>query len=80
VDLYNEEQKKVLSIRPGITDNASIIYRNENDILSKSDNPELMYTEIILPEKLKLNLEYINNRSLTKDIKIILKTLKSIFV
>ncbi|MCF0205914.1 MAG: sugar transferase [Bacteroidales bacterium] len=79
VDLYNEEQKKVLSVRPGITDYASIEYRNENDILAKAADPEKAYIEDIMQEKLKLNLKYINEMSLGVDIKIIFKTIFKIF-
>ena len=73
-DLYNTAQKKVLTVRPGITDYASIKFRNENDLLSVSDNPEQLYIDEIMPEKLDLNLKYINDNSLFKDIKIIFDT------
>lgn len=73
-DLYNNTQKKVLMVRPGITDYASIKFRNENDLLSASDNPEQLYIDEIMPEKLDLNLKYINDNSLFKDIKIIFDT------
>ena len=73
-DLYNRTQKKVLTVRPGITDYASIKFRNENDLLSVSDNPEQLYIDEIMPEKLDLNLKYINDSSLFKDIKIIFDT------
>lgn len=75
VNLYNSEQKKVLSIRPGITDYASIAYRNENELLAQSDNPEKTYIEKIMPDKLQLNLKYIAEQNLWTDIKIILKTI-----
>lgn len=80
VNLYNDAQMKVLSIRPGITDNASIEYRNENELLSNSENPEKYYVESILPDKLRINLEYINDNSVFKDFKIILKTIKAVFI
>ncbi|OAO79479.1 sugar transferase [Anoxybacillus flavithermus] len=76
--LYNEEQKKVLTVRPGITDYASIKYRNENEILAKSEDPEKTYIEVIMPDKLKLNLKYIEEQSLWLDIKIIFMTLYKI--
>ena len=79
VNLYNDAQMKVLSIRPGITDIASIEYRNENELLSNSENPEKYYVESILPDKLRINLEYINDNSVFKDFKIILKTIKAVF-
>ena len=65
----------VLSIRPGITDYASIAYRNENELLAQSDNPEKAYIEKIMPDKLQLNLKYIAEQNLWTDIKIILKTI-----
>ena len=75
VDLYSEEQMKVLSVRPGITDPASIKYRNENDILSSQSNPEQYYIQHIMPDKLKINIDYINTRTFVKDIKIIFQTI-----
>lgn len=75
VDLYSEEQMKVLSVRPGITDPASIKYRNENDILSSQSNPEEYYIQHIMPDKLKINIDYINTRTFFKDIKIIFQTI-----
>ncbi len=80
VDLYNDEQKKVLSVKPGITDYASIEYYNENEILEKSSEPEKMYIEEIMPHKLNLNLKYIKEQSLLTDFKIILKTIKKIII
>jgi lipopolysaccharide/colanic/teichoic acid biosynthesis glycosyltransferase len=79
VDLYNAEQKRVLDVKPGITDYASIEYANENEILGKSSNPEKTYIEQIMPAKLKLNLRYIQNHNLLTDIKIIVLTIKKIF-
>lgn len=77
--LYDEVQKKVLDVNPGITDVASIKYRNENEMLEGSDDPESFYIKVIMPVKLKMNLEYINDRSFFKDIKVILNTLKTVF-
>ncbi len=74
VALYDEKQRQVLSVRPGITDKASILYYYESEKLAKSDNPEKTYIEEIMPVKLRLNLEYIHNRSLLKDFKLILST------
>ena len=71
VDLYSKEQMKVLSVRPGITDPASIKYRNENDILSSQSNPEEYYIQHIMPDKLKINIDYINKKTVIKDNKII---------
>ena len=77
-DLYNAEQKKVLSVAPGITDYASIKFRNENDLLSESDDPEKLYINQIMPEKLNLNLKYINDNNVFKEIKIIFNTFYTI--
>lgn len=71
VALYNEEQRKVLSVRPGITDYASLLYFSESDLLAASTNPEQTYIEEIMPAKLKLNLEYVRRHSLLEDVKII---------
>ena len=80
VEYYPREQKDiVLSVRPGITDNASIEYRDENDILAESDNPEQDYIEKILPVKLGYYLRYVAQRSMTGDIAIILRTIRAIF-
>ncbi|HHT03279.1 MAG TPA: sugar transferase [Bacteroidales bacterium] len=75
VDLYSEKEKHVLEVRPGITDIASITYRNENDLLSQSDNPEEYYIKEIMPKKLSLSLNYIQTRSFLSDIKLIIKTI-----
>ena len=71
VDLYTEEQRRVLSVRPGITDYASIEYVDENEILGKADNPDRVYVEEIMPAKIKLNMRYIKNRNLNEYFKII---------
>ncbi len=78
VDLYNEEQLKVLSVKPGLTDYASIEYMDENDLLAKSADPEQTYIKEIMPAKLELNLRYINDQSFLTDMKIILRTLLKI--
>jgi lipopolysaccharide/colanic/teichoic acid biosynthesis glycosyltransferase len=78
VALYNEEQQKVLSIKPGITDFASIEYVRENELLSQSSNPEKTYIEEIMPAKLALNLKYVREQSFGTDMKIILQTIKAI--
>jgi lipopolysaccharide/colanic/teichoic acid biosynthesis glycosyltransferase len=75
VSNYNQEQRQVLSVRPGITDLASIRYRHEEEILSRSEDPEDYYRNVVLPHKLKLNLEYIQKMSLILDSKLILQTL-----
>ena len=78
VDLYTEEQRKVLSVRPGITDYASIEYVDENILLAKSDDPDRTYIEVVMPAKIKLNMKYINNKSLKEYFKIIFLTLAKI--
>ena len=71
VDLYTEEQRRVLIVRPGITDYASIEYVDENEILGKADDPDRVYVEEIMPAKIKLNMRYIENRNLNEYFKII---------
>ena len=78
VDLYNAEQMKVLSVRPGLTDYSSLFYINESELLRKSDNPEQIYIEEIMPAKLELCKKYIDEKSLQTDIKILFHTLKKI--
>jgi lipopolysaccharide/colanic/teichoic acid biosynthesis glycosyltransferase len=75
VKMYSSEQRHVLSVRPGITDVASIKYIDENELLKDAENPEKMYIEKIMPDKLNLNLKYLNNRTLLSDIGIIIKTI-----
>jgi lipopolysaccharide/colanic/teichoic acid biosynthesis glycosyltransferase len=75
VDLYTEEDKRVLTIRPGITDWASIYYRDENVILGKSSNPEKDYIEKVMRDKLKYNMIYINKYGVLEYLKIIFITL-----
>ncbi len=79
VDLYSEEQKKVLSVRPGITDFASIEYFDENELLAKSDKPEETYIELIMPEKINMNMKFIDNPSIKNYFVVIFKTLLKIF-
>lgn len=78
VDLYTEEQKKVLSVRPGITDYASIEYVDENVILGASEDPDKTYIEEIMPDKIRYNMKYINNRSVVEYFKVIFLTIMSI--
>ena len=78
VDIKEKEYKKILSIKPGITDNAAIEFRDEEEILSKYKDKERAYIEEILPKKIALYNKYIDNISLKNDIKLILKTLKVI--
>ena len=78
VDLKKDEYKKVLSIRPGITDKAAIEFVNEEEILKEYEDKEEAYINKILPQKIKLYNKYIDNINFLEDIKIILKTLKVI--
>lgn len=80
VDLYSEEQLRVLHVKPGITDLASIAYMDENRLLGLSDNPEKTYIDEVMPAKLKLNMEYISKMGFLTDLKIIFNTLSGIFV
>lgn len=75
VDLYDEYQKQILLVKPGITDYASIEFRNENEILGQSKNPDKTYIEDIMPAKIEFNMRYIRNISLIEDIKLILATI-----
>ena len=78
VVLYTEEEKRLLEVRPGITDWASIRFRNEGEILRGSADPHAAYREKIRPEKIRLGLEYVERRSFLTDCKIIVRTLKAI--
>jgi len=74
VDYWTPEQMHVLDVRPGITDPASIKFRNENELMEKADNPECYYINVIMQEKIKLYLEYVRNNSFWYDIKLIFRT------
>ncbi|WEK21281.1 MAG: sugar transferase [Candidatus Pedobacter colombiensis] len=78
VELYDSIQQRVLSVKPGITDWASIQFVNEPQLLASSKNPEVFYIENIIPYKIMQNLKYIDHNNLWIDIKIILLTIKSI--
>lgn len=79
VDMYTEDQKKVLSVRPGITDNASLEYFNENDLLAGSEDPEQTYIKEVMPAKLSLNMKFINSPGLGAYFAIIFRTLGKVF-
>lgn len=79
VDYWTPTQMHVLDVRPGITDPASIKFRNENQLLDKADNPEEYYINVIMQEKIRLYLEYVENHSLWYDIKLIFQTIKVVF-
>jgi len=76
---YSNAQRRVLSVRPGITDEASIAFFDENELLAKSDDPQKTYIEEIMPEKIRLNLEYLDRRSFLSDLRVIVRTLARIF-
>lgn len=78
VDYWTPEQMHVLDVRPGITDPASIKFRNENELMEKADDPEKYYIEVIMQEKIKLYLEYVEKHSFWYDFGLILKTFKVI--
>ena len=78
-DLYSPDQRRVLGVRPGITDPASIHFRNENEMLEGKPDPIAYYVNEILPVKLSLNMKYLQDRSTLKDLRIIFMTALSIF-
>lgn len=78
VDMYTPEQMRVLSVRPGITSLASIRYRNENDILAAAEDPDRCYIEQVMPDKLAIDLEYVDRATLLNDIKLIFSTFREI--
>jgi len=79
VKLYNNEQMRVLSVRPGLTDPASIAYRDEEIVLARFDDAEKAYIEEIMPAKLKLNLAYMQKATFLTDIGLIFETIVRIF-
>jgi len=74
VELYTELQKKVLTVKPGITDYASVEFVNENELLKNANNPEIEYREIVMPQKLDLNMKYIQDAGMLADLHILIKT------
>ena len=80
VDYWTPEQMHVLDVRPGITDPASIKFRNENELMEKAVDPESYYINVIMQEKIKLYLEYVQNVSFVYDIKLIFQTFKVIAI
>ena len=75
VDLYTPEQLHVLDVRPGITDYASIKYRDENSLLENVENPDDYYVRVIMPDKLAINLEYVSKHNLWMDLQIVWQTI-----
>lgn len=75
---YTQEERRVFTIRPGITDSASILYRHEEDLLRNAPDLESFYREVVLPHKLSLNLTYVDNVSATRDLSLIFRTITSL--
>lgn len=80
VELYTPEQRRVLSVRPGITDPASIEFRNESELMVGQADPERYYREVIMPRKVQLNLDYLARRSLGTDLGILFATAKAVLL
>ena len=80
VDLYTPEERRLLSVRPGITDWASVRFRNEAEILRGSDDPDRLYLEKIAPEKIRLGLWYVDNQTFLEDLRIIFATLRCVII
>lgn len=80
VELYSLHQRAVLAVRPGITDPASIAFRDENELLAKESDPERAYIEKIMPKKLEMNLEYLKNATFASDLLLIWRTVSKILV
>jgi lipopolysaccharide/colanic/teichoic acid biosynthesis glycosyltransferase len=79
VDLFPDEYRTILTVRPGITDPASIEFRNEAALLAEYPDPERAYVEVILPQKIRLALEYVRSRTLLGDLKVIGKTVRTLW-
>lgn len=79
VRLYTDRQREVLKVRPGLTDTASIVYRDEESVLARYDDPERAYIDKIMPAKLEMNLAYIEKASFRRDLALIFKTLDRLF-
>jgi len=78
--VYPEQWAIVHQVQPGITDNASIEFRNEEELLAQSSNPEETYRNVILPRKLELYIDYVNHHSFSGDLMIILRTIQTIII
>jgi lipopolysaccharide/colanic/teichoic acid biosynthesis glycosyltransferase len=76
VELYSEAQRAILALRPGITDLASIKYRNESDLLAQATDPDETYVQVLLPDKIRINLAYASRAGIWLDFLVILATLK----
>lgn len=80
VETYSAAQRRVLSVRPGITDPASLVYRGEEEILASKQDPEHYYKQVLLADKLAMNLQYIDNISFSYDLLLVLQTTGSILM
>jgi lipopolysaccharide/colanic/teichoic acid biosynthesis glycosyltransferase len=78
VEMYSGGQRKVLEVKPGITDNASVEYADENELLGKAKDPEKEYVEVVMPRKIELNMHYINNPGLGNYFRILFRTFRRI--
>jgi len=74
VEFYSDSQRRVLAVRPGITDPSSILYRHEEQVLGDQADPDRYYREVVLPHKLNLNLEYLTHMSFSYDLSLLLRT------
>jgi len=79
-EVYPEKWEIVHTVKPGITDNASIEFRNEEELLAQSSNPEETYRNVILPRKLELYINYVQNHSFSGDLMIIIRTIQSVLL
>jgi lipopolysaccharide/colanic/teichoic acid biosynthesis glycosyltransferase len=79
VALYDEEQRRVLSVRPGVTGPTAIAFRHEEQLLAAADDPEHVYIHQVLPAKLAIDLDYVDHRSFLGDVAILLRTLTAVF-
>jgi lipopolysaccharide/colanic/teichoic acid biosynthesis glycosyltransferase len=79
-DMYTEEEKAILSVKPGITDWASLWNSNEGELLEGSDDPDLTYVQLIRPEKIQLQLKYVNDCNFLVDLKILMLTLQKVLI
>ena len=78
VTMYTEEQQKILTVKPGITDYASLEYFNENEQLAQSEDPKRTYIEEVMPHKIEINQKYLSTPTLSQDLPIIYKTIRRI--
>lgn len=78
VDAYPERWSKVLVVKPGVTDPASIVYRNEEELLAAADDPKELYRSVILPRKLDLYEDYVRTQSLVGDLRVLVRTVLAV--